>query len=510
MNGETLAAPGDPDPIKADQRADSERRRRRRTVQTAQQIVDWFIVNFGLGGSPSNVKERRRVLGLFCARFGERRIDDLRPHELLEYLNAPGCPVCIADSKTQLGEPAAHVKHKGRMVCSKCGSAIPSLGAAWTLRRWLTTIRAPFNRAHRLGKAPINPFIGLNLPPGQAGRDMTDQEWRALLRLATPAFRRLLCFLWFSGARPGEAKKSQWEHVNLSAGCIILKEHKTAHALKVPKPRRIILNSVLIKLLCWIRRHQLEGTRFIFSNSYGQPWTTRALCKNMSILRKQAELPANCKLYGTRHHYACNAVVNQVDIATLMELMGHQHIATTQHYLHIAGRREHLNRAAERAIKRVPDDPGYAVSGPRRPDEREGPIDGAALPRELPQQLLAGSYADAGAAVPIIVDGMPTVVAPLPRELPPQLPPGPELPPEVPPQLGPESAIPAPGPAAPAPPKKFRKRNRPEATGEFEPSPAKFKQLRGQQSADRTSASAEAKRETLKMLVELLVDKLSE
>jgi integrase len=67
------------------------------------------------------------------------------------------------------------------------------------------------------------------LPMGGQGRDLTDEEFQALLRHSRQAsFRRLILFLRLTGARPGEATSAQWPMVNWPARVLILAHHKTA------------------------------------------------------------------------------------------------------------------------------------------------------------------------------------------------------------------------------------------------------------------------------------------
>lgn len=52
------------------------------------------------------------------------------------------------------------------------------------------------------------------------------------------------------------------------------------------------------------------------------------------------------KLYGIRHAFGTRAIMSgSVDLKTLAEVMGHTTTRTTEHYLHVAGKHEHLARA---------------------------------------------------------------------------------------------------------------------------------------------------------------------
>lgn len=165
----------------------------------------------------------------------------------------------------------------------------------------------------------------------------------------------MLTFLRLTGARPGELRNLEWTDVKMEIGAIILTEHKTVATTAEPEPRRISLTQPICKLLLWLKRHQPAG-QYVFTNSYGRQWTTWALCKNIRSIRKKAGLPNDVKLYGCRHTYATAAILNAVDVALLAELLGHKSITTTRTYLHLAGKKQYLNDAAEKAIRSRPRD----------------------------------------------------------------------------------------------------------------------------------------------------------
>lgn len=282
-------------------------------IATVGHVVDWFLEHSPPSTSPAAQAETTRILRLFCASFGDRRYDKVIGADLVAFV------------KGMIGVRAAN-----------------------TVDRWYRTIKRPFNEAERLGIIQRSPFKGVRSPKGREGRDLTKEEFGCLLRSATPAFRRVLIFLRYSGARPGELRCLEWSHVKVDSGVIVLWNHKTV--AKTNKPRRIYLNPVLVRLLIWIQRRSVS--RFVFVNSFGGQWKTRALCKNLASIRERTGLAADVKLYGTRHGYACGAIMNGVDIATLAELMGHVNTKVTSRYVHLSGQSEHLSLAARRAVTR--------------------------------------------------------------------------------------------------------------------------------------------------------------
>jgi integrase len=293
-------------------------------LTTIREIFDWYAANDARELDPVSNTERKRVRRLFCefrgdegTPFGQRAYTSFRPFHLLAFINAN-----------------------------------PKLVSRHARRRWVVTINAPMNAAVRLGMIDRNPFVGLRLPMGKTGRDWTDDEYRSLLRNSRPPYRRLLVFIRFSGARPGEARAAKWSHIDHKEGVIVLTKHKTAAV--TGEPRKIRLNHVALGLLAWIARNQDPPHECIFLNKHRRPWTTGSLTKYLRDLRKRVGLSHEVKLHSGRHYFATRGLTNGVDLATMAALLGHRRIETTQLYVHLVNKHEHLNGAAERAIGAVP------------------------------------------------------------------------------------------------------------------------------------------------------------
>jgi integrase len=155
-------------------------------------------------------------------------------------------------------------------------------------------------------------------------------------------------FLRFAGARPGEARMLQWSNVQDEFETIILRQHKTSY--KTDEPRRIFFNHVIVRLLVWLLAHGEQQSDYVFVNGHGRRWTIKALTKHFRAVCRRAGLPDDVKCHGGRHTFATNALMNGVDIATLAQLLGHSDVKSTQRYIHLVNKQEHLNGAMNRAI----------------------------------------------------------------------------------------------------------------------------------------------------------------
>jgi integrase len=282
--------------------------------KTVNEVLDWYLANEVREFAPVALKERQRVWKLFRKTYGDLLLADARPHHLLAFIT---------------GQRGARSNH--------------------TRKRLRATIYRPFNAAADAGLIERNPFRGVKFPDGPEGRDWTDEEYKAVLRCSAPYFRRLVVFVRFCGARPGEGRTLKWPEVCEDVDAIVQRHHKTVHLVR--EARRIHFNHVLLKLLIWLRRHKTHST-FVFTNAKGRPWTIRALANHLALVRERAGLPKDVKMHGGRHTFATQAIMNGVDIATLSKLLGHKSVRTTERYLHLVHKHQYLNDAANRAIGR--------------------------------------------------------------------------------------------------------------------------------------------------------------
>ena len=142
-----------------------------------------------------------------------------------------------------------------------------------------------------------------------------------------------------------------WSNVDLDHGFIVLQRHKTVRTQKHPEPRIIPLDSVVIKLLTSIRKRE-EGER-VFLTHRKTPWNRYSLGLRIRRAKMVAGLPDDLKLYGTRHAFGTRGIIAGCDIKTLSVLMGHTDTKMTEHYAHVAGKRDFLAATME-LINRSP------------------------------------------------------------------------------------------------------------------------------------------------------------
>lgn len=249
----------------------------------------------------------------------------------------------------------------------------PDWVSDWTRSHAVRIVQRAFNWAVQQGIVRTNPFKGITQRPGEPRRPMTDQEFWTLLRATGPArpigrkrtkprrrpspgerFRQVLFFLRYTGARPAEMSSLTWSDVDFDRAVIVLRRHKTVRMQRTPRPRIIHLVPPIVKLLRRIKE-QTPGNEHVFLTHRRTRWNRCSLGLRMRRLREKSGLSREVKLYGIRHRFGTQSVVNGVDIKTLSELMGHTTTRMTEHYVHLAGHQAHLAAAMQRAVGRRSD-----------------------------------------------------------------------------------------------------------------------------------------------------------
>lgn len=108
---------------------------------------------------------------------------------------------------------------------------------------------------------------------------------------------------------------------------------------------------------------------------HGQPWAKTSLDSCFARLRDRARVDPSCKLYGTRHAYGTNAILNGVNLKVVAELMGHTSTKMTEHYVHLAGLTEHLHTALEQAMQpRQAKKNDHGPAGANGTPDAKGPV----------------------------------------------------------------------------------------------------------------------------------------
>lgn len=302
--------------------------------QTVASVIDQYLSHIKPKRAPRTYASCHHYLQLFAEAHGFRAVGTCKPIHLTNWLDAN-----------------------------------PQWSSDWTIANVIGIVQRPFNWALRQRLITANPFQAVRHRTGAPRRAFTDREFRILLRATAPSrptgkpkrkgrrrptpgerFRQVLFFLRYTGARPGEMAALTWSDVHLEDGVIILHEHKTSRTQRTSRPRVIPLVPLVIKLLHRVKQQQPPGHDHVFLTAHHTEWNRNSLGLRMRRLRAKAGLPDDLKMYGIRHQFGTQSIVNGVDLKTLSELMGHTTTRVTEHYIHLAGHQAHLAAAMQRAV----------------------------------------------------------------------------------------------------------------------------------------------------------------
>jgi integrase len=199
-----------------------------------------------------------------------------------------------------------------------------------TFRRELTTLGAALNYARRGGlKVPVVDL--LKPPPGDGRvRALEAHEVDRLLGACDESFRPLATFLFFTGARLGEALDLTWDRVEARDGvpvAVVLATRKKKGGRlalrRVPLGARVVLPE---------RRKVLARAQRVFqtrhNDRYG--WVYRhwkAACEAACI--------RDLKVHDARHTFATLLLRGGAHVKAVADLMGHSTLEMIDRYGHL-------------------------------------------------------------------------------------------------------------------------------------------------------------------------------
>jgi len=219
-----------------------------------------------------------------------------------------------------------------------------------TANHLLATVRRMLNLAVKWGMLERNPSDGLDKFKEGPMREryLSKEELPRFLRALDEEDDRLsvaaLRLLLFTGCRREEVMSLRWEQVHLDEERLFLSKTKNGRSRTVHLNARA--KEVVQDLLA--RRDQEERTR---DSGYVFPSRKGTRKGYLYDLRKPFEKACNVagienfRIHDLRHTFASMAVSAGANLYAVQRLLGHQDIAMTQRYAHLAA--DDLKRATE-------------------------------------------------------------------------------------------------------------------------------------------------------------------
>lgn len=222
----------------------------------------------------------------------------------------------------------------------RCKAEKRAVLAKSTANRHLALLSVMFNLAIRQGLLEKNPCSGIRKHQENNRREryLTDEElarfWAALNdenpetmeknRVAVNVLKLLL----LTGTRREEVLHAMWKHIDLNK-----REWYIPHT-KSGKARTVPLSEEAHNVLAGITRHPTCPYVFVNERSgerYNNP------VKAFQRLLERAGIEG-VVIHTLRHQYASLAVSSGIPIYTVMSLLGHAQVQTTQRYAHLANK----------------------------------------------------------------------------------------------------------------------------------------------------------------------------
>ena len=149
----------------------------------------------------------------------------------------------------------------------------------------------------------------------------------------------------FTGLRINELLNLKWDHVDLNRSVIAVTNGDT-FSTKNSKDRVIPINSYLKQYLFEMKNHFVDpntdhvSPRANFQMDYVicSKNGSRIGCVRKAYKRLLNRLGIeNASLHTLRHTFASMCVMNNVDLYTIKEFLGHSRVTTTEIYTHVSG-----------------------------------------------------------------------------------------------------------------------------------------------------------------------------
>lgn len=255
---------------------------------TVQWLCDRLLLHVRAERAPGTYDWYEARLGPLVVMHGSKAAASIRPHHVAEWL-------------------AAH----------------PDWGPT-TRANAITAVKRVWRWGKRQGYLDVDHLEDVEKPTRRVREAiLSPDQFRLILASAKDrAWRCLLTALWETGCRPKEVATVRAKDVDLRAGTWTV-INKTRH--RGERTRTIYLTPRMVALSKTLMIHSPHGP--LFTNQRGRPWTRNAMACRFARLRAKLGFGGEATAYAIRHVYATDALVNEVPIATVAELMGHKSTA---------------------------------------------------------------------------------------------------------------------------------------------------------------------------------------
>ncbi len=243
-----------------------------------------------------------------------------------------------------------------------------------TVKRYYVVLQSILSRACKLGAIASNPATSSKIDLPQQGQQETEiftkeeaGKMLACLNNEPVIYQALIHLAIVTGARKGELLALTWDHVDLNAGTVCIKqsmyklkgEAQETKSTKSGRSRTVSIPAYCVSLLQDYRVHQnrerakagdqWQNGNWVFTQWNGKPMHINTPSHWFSKFLAKYNLPHR-KFHALRHTSATLLLANGTNIKTVASRLGHAQLSTTNLYLHSI---EEADRVASQSFETI-------------------------------------------------------------------------------------------------------------------------------------------------------------
>lgn len=213
-----------------------------------------------------------------------------------------------------------------------------------TVSRTLSCLRSFYKFLEKDSLIETNPFIHIPLPKQEQYIPdfFYEEELAALFSvsdLSSPLGQRdqaMLELFYATGIRVSECQSLQLQQVDFSLGFInVIGKGRKERFIPFGQYAHDSLQTYIKDGRRTLLQETEMQTDYLFLNARGNPLTTRGIYHILQNIVKKAALNVKIHPHKLRHTFATHLLNEGADLRSVQELLGHEHLSSTQIYTHI-------------------------------------------------------------------------------------------------------------------------------------------------------------------------------
>ncbi|MFH1858075.1 MAG: tyrosine recombinase XerC [Candidatus Omnitrophota bacterium] len=213
-----------------------------------------------------------------------------------------------------------------------------------TMARKLSSLRTFFKFLCREGYLKTNPTLTLRTPKQEKRlpRTLGLEEVKQILEAPAEGFlgqrdRAILETLYSSGLRVSELTQLNLSHVDFIGGVVkVMGKGKKERLTPIGEEA---LRAIRAYLETREKVKIQRNAQALFTNKNGTRLTSRSVRRLLDRAIRKTSLAYHVSPHTLRHSFATHLLDRGADLRSVQELLGHQHLSTTQIYTHVTAER---------------------------------------------------------------------------------------------------------------------------------------------------------------------------